>query len=111
LVARFDEARFRHERLPIDDFDSFFLECEKDWQFDDVYPKRLFVQAAHFELDANFFGHIFRAPHLRSHGAAQHGDSRTRPLSEPRTMQLMVLRRGSEIPQDRFVVLWKEREA
>ena len=111
FVARLDKARFRHERLPIDDFDSFFLQSEQDGQFDDVDAHRLFVQAAHFEFDANFLGHIFRAPHLGRHGAAQHGDSGARPLSEPGTMQLMVLRRRSEVPQNRLVILRKQREA
>jgi hypothetical protein len=111
FVARFDEARFRHQRLSVDDFNFFFLQCEQDGQFDDVDAHRLFMQAAHFEFNANLFGYIFRSPHLRRHGAAQHGDSGARAVSEPGTMQLVMFRSRSEIPQDRLIVLWKEREA
>ena len=111
LVARLDEARFRHECLSVDDFDSFFLQSKEDRQFDDVDAHRLFMQAAHFEFDANFLGHIFGAPHLRRHGAAQHGDSRTRALAEPGTMQLVMFGSRSEVPQNRLVILRKEGEA
>ncbi len=111
LVSRLDKARFRHERLAIHYRDSFLLQSKENGQLDDVDPHRFFMQAAHFELDANLFRHIFRAPHLGRHGAAQHGDSGARPLSEPGTMQLVVFRRRSEIPQNRLVVLRKQREA
>ena len=70
LVTRLDEARFRHERLAIDDFDSFFLQGEKDWQLNDVDAHRLFVQAAHFQLDADLLCDIFRASHFWRHRAA-----------------------------------------
>ena len=92
LVACLDEASFRHERLPIDDFDSFFLQGEEDWQLDNVYAHRFLVQATHFEFDANLLGYIFCAAHLWRHRAAQYGDARSRPLAQPGTMQLVVLR-------------------
>ncbi len=81
FVARLDQARFGHQRLAVDHFDSFFLQSKENGQFDDVDSYRLFVEAAHFEFDANFFGDIFGAAHLRRHGAAQHGDSGARTLA------------------------------
>src|SRR5712675_1891341 len=51
------------------------------------------------------------ANHRRGHGAAQHGDSGTRPLSEPGTMQLVVFRGRPKIPQNRLVILREECEA
>src|SRR6185503_11924942 len=38
-------------------------------------------------------------------------DAGTRALAEPRAMQLMVARRGAEIPENRLVLLRQQREA
>src|SRR5208282_762082 len=48
--------------------------------------------------------------HFRRHGAPQHRNSRPRPLSEPRTMQLVMFSRRSEVPQNGLVILRKQRE-
>ena len=58
-----------------------------------------------------FLRHILRAPHLRRHGAAQHGNSGARALAQPGTMQLMVPGRRAEVPQNGLVVLRQQREA
>ena len=97
--------------MPIDDGDAFALQCEENWQFDDVDADGFFVQAAHFELDANLLGDIFGATHLRRHGAAQHGDSGTRPFAKPRAIELMVLGGRTKIPQNGLVILRQQGEA
>ena len=85
--------------------------AKRTGKFDDVDADWLFVQAALFEFDANFFGDVFGAAHLRRHGAAKNGDAGVRTAVEPGAVQLMMLGGGAEIPQDRFVVLRKQREA
>src|SRR5579863_9367139 len=64
-----------------------------------------------FSSSMRIFLDILSAAHLRGHCTAQHRNSRTRAVSEPGTVQLMMLGGGSEIPQDRFVILGQQREA
>ena len=76
FVLRLDHARVGHELLSVDDVDAFLLQREQNRRLDDVDAERLFVQAAHFEFDANFLGDVFGAAHFRRHGAAQQRNSR-----------------------------------
>src|SRR5258706_8422375 len=69
------------------------------------------MQAALFEFNADFLGDIFRASHFRRHCPTQERNSRARAFSEPWAMQLMMLGGGAKVPQDRLVVLRKQREA
>jgi hypothetical protein len=69
------------------------------------------VQAARLELDLDFAGDVFRAAHFRRHRAAHQRNARARPLAEPVTVDAVMLCGGTEIPEDRLVVLRQQGEA
>ena len=74
----------------VDNFEAFALQSEQHWEFDDVDSDRLFVQATHFEFNANFLGDVFGAAHLGGHRAAQHRNPGARTVAQPRTIQLVM---------------------
>ena len=111
LVFGLDDARVGHELLAVHNGDAFALQGEQNRRLDHVDSDRLFVQTAHFQLDLNLFGHVFGAPHLRRHRPAQQRNSGSRALPQPRAVELVMLRRRAEIPQDRLVILRQQREA
>ncbi len=76
LILRLDDARIRHELLAVHYRDSFSLQCKEDRRLDNVDSQRFLVQPALLELNFYFSSDVFRAAHLRRHGAAKQGDSR-----------------------------------
>jgi hypothetical protein len=50
--------------LAVDHLDALALQREENRQFDDVDADRFFVQAAHFEFNANLLRDVFSASHL-----------------------------------------------
>src|SRR5579863_3957142 len=109
FILRLDDARFRHQGLAVNNLDALFLQRKQYWQFDDVDPDRLFVQAAFFEFDANFLRHIFSAAHFRRHRSTQHRNSRVGATVEPWAVELMMLGGRAEIPKNWLVILWQQR--
>ncbi len=111
LVLRLDFARVGQELLAVDDRQPFLLQREEDRRLDDVDADRLLVQAALFELDLDLAGHVLGAAHLGRHRAAHQRDAGARALPQPVAIELMVLGRRPEVPQDRLVILRQQGEA
>ena len=110
LVLGLDLAGIGQELLTVDDGHSLLLQREQNRRLDDVDADRFLQKAARFELDAEFLRDVLGASHLGRHRSAQQRDAGARPLAEPRAIELMVLRRRPEIPEDRLAVLRQQRE-
>ena len=112
LVAGLDHPGLLHQLLAVDDIDPRFLQGEQDRRLDRVDADRLVLQPALCELDADLLRDVLGAPGLGGHRAAQRRDAGARAaVGEPRVVQLVVARRGAEVPHDRLVVLGEQAEA
>ncbi len=112
LVLRLDLPRLEHRRLRVDDLQARALQCQERRGVEDVDSQRLALQAALTQLvederservrHAGLVGH--RAPHRRHPCAPAR-------LREPGAVELVVSRRGAEVPEDGVVFAEHECEA
>jgi hypothetical protein len=108
LVGRLDHARIEHVLLGIDDRKPLLLHLEEERRLHDVDPDRLVGDAGLGQQRLDLGDRRLHQPDRRRHGTPEAEEPRAVVLlRHPLRVDLVVLHRRAEVPQDRVMIAGK----